>query len=367
MVAACPYPVPQGSQALIRDTSLALVARGHDVHLVTYGYGQGEDSSGLPLHRSPRFPLVRKTAAGPSLAKPLLDLALVVTLRRVCRKHRIDIVHAHNYEGLFTALIARARPVVYHAHSALSDELPYYFRGAEWAASLGRWLDRTLPRRADAAIALHHVLADYLVASGCRAERVSVVAPGAPTETLEPFHLTHELPAVLYAGNLDEYQNLDLLTEVMARVRAVRPETQFRIASHSMGRAVAGAEVTTVRDFESLRALLAEEAIVAVPRVSWSGFPIKLVNALAAGQAIVACESAAHPLENEVNGLVVADNDAEAFAEAILRLLAKPGLRRSLGQAARRTALELHAPDVMASRLEEVYERVLAGAPPDLD
>ena len=113
MVAACPYPVPQGSQVLLRDTALALHDRGHDVHLVVYGYGIGENHTGLPIHRCRHVPGARKTAAGPSLAKPVLDVALAATLRRVVRTHHLDVVHAHNYEGLLVALAAHTRPIVY--------------------------------------------------------------------------------------------------------------------------------------------------------------------------------------------------------------------------------------------------------------
>ncbi len=75
MVGACPYPVPQGSQVFLRDTARGLRARGHDVHLVVYGYGVGEDTSGLPLHRCARIPGARKTAA---------DRLPVATFSRAC-------------------------------------------------------------------------------------------------------------------------------------------------------------------------------------------------------------------------------------------------------------------------------------------
>ena len=43
MVSACPYPVPQGSQVFLRETALTLLNLGHEVHLVVYGYGVGEE------------------------------------------------------------------------------------------------------------------------------------------------------------------------------------------------------------------------------------------------------------------------------------------------------------------------------------
>ncbi len=163
VVAACPFPVPQGSQIYLRDSALSLQERGHEVHLVVYGHGVGEDDSGLIVHRAPRVPGVRRTAAGPSAAKPLLDALLVQTLRRVVKKHDIQVVAAHNYEALMVALAARMRPIVYHAHNAMADELPYHMSSPEWSATLGKWLDEKFPRLADRIVAPHERLKEYLM------------------------------------------------------------------------------------------------------------------------------------------------------------------------------------------------------------
>ena len=208
MVGACPYPVPQGSQVYLRDTALGLRARGHDVRLVVYYHGIGDDTSGLSIHRSARIPGARRTAAGPSPMKPLLDLALVAALRRVVREQRIEVVHAHNYEALVVALAARKRPIVYHAHNAMADELPHFFGPRAVAARFGAWLDRAFPHLADHVIVPHDALAAYLVGCGCRLKNVSVVRPPADAGLFEPCEIGDAVPPVLYAGNLDAYQNL---------------------------------------------------------------------------------------------------------------------------------------------------------------
>jgi glycosyltransferase involved in cell wall biosynthesis len=359
MVGACPYPAPQGSQVFLRDTALGLCARGHDVRLVVYGYGVGEDASGLPVHRSGRIPGARKTAAGPSFAKPLLDAALVRALRRVVRVHAIDIVHAHNYEGLLVALAARTRPIVYHAHNAMGDELAYFSPGTlrRAAAACGAWLDRTFPRRADHVIAPHQALADYLIRCGCEPSRLSVIPPPMDVNVFDVCCVTEARPPVVYAGNLDAYQNLGLLLEAMKRIREVFPDTRLIIATADP-RPVPGAERVTTTGFAGLRAVLAADGVFACPRVSWSGYPIKLLNAMAAGMAIVACRGAAHPVTHEHDGLVAPDND-DAFAEALLRLLRDPALRRRLGAHARDTVARAHNPDHIAARTERIYASLL--------
>jgi glycosyltransferase involved in cell wall biosynthesis len=520
MVGACPFPVPQGSQVFLRDTALLLRGRGHDVHLVVYGYGTGEDTSGLRVHRARRVVGARKTAAGPSLAKPLQDLLLAAALRRVVREEHIDVVCAHNYEALLVAVAVGHRPIVYMAHNALGDELPHYFWGVPAMARVGAWVDRAIPRRADAVVAPHARLGAYLVACGCPTAQVHVVPPAAFSESPplqggarstdllrgasfratrpsgpvvhaevplaqiassliaprnealeqvanpegtaphppksplegglqdelahgdsapespplqegdcstaslrgaslratrqsgpvvhadvplaqiasslvaprneapesvanpggtapdppkspfegglqeesvqgEPAHedMRPPVPCVLYTGNLDRYQNLPLLFAAMARVRAEMPGARLLVATAERV-ALPGAEVVHTPDWASLQRVLAQDCVLAVPRVSWSGYPIKLLNGMAAGRATVACAGAAHPLTDGVDGLVVPDDDAEAFAGALLRLLRDGELRRRLGAQARETALRAHAPERVAEALEAVLMEV---------
>jgi len=339
----------------MRNTALAIEMAGHEAHLVVYGYGLGEDTSGLRIHRSVNVPGVRKTAAGPSFAKPLLDAVMVQTLRRVIGREGIDIVDAHNYEGLLIALAARKRPILYHAHNAMAEELPYYFSDPDNAATLGAWLDKTFPKRADHIIAPHVALKDYLVTQGCSADRITVLAPCIDAKTFEKASPERKDAAVLYAGNLDAYQNVELLFPIMERVEEEVPGTQLVIATAS-DKIIEQARMVKTSDIAAVVQELKRDVIFACPRVSWSGYPIKLLNAMAAGLPIVCCRSSAHPLTHQYNGLIVPDNDVEAFAAAILRLMKDPELRRNLGANARRTVEEKHSAEVVADSLQGLFD-----------
>lgn len=362
MVGACPFPVPQGSQVLLRETAQLLQQRGHEVHLVVYGYGAGETPPGLNVHRCRRVPGDGRVRAGPFLAKPLLDLALLFELRRVVREFHIDVVHAHNYEALAVALLAGKRPIVYHTHNVMADELPYYFSGGRLARGFGTWLDRALPRRADRVVALHRRLAGYLILHGCAPDHVTVIPPPVDAAEFEAGLIGRTMPAVLYTGNLDAYQNLGLLERAMGILRKSIPQARLMIATADP-RPVPYAECVHTPDLPALRAVLAEDHVVAVPRVSWSGYPIKLLNAMAAGKAVVACASAAYPLTDRYNGLVVPDNDAEAFARALSELLVNARLRAELGRHARETILAEYQPGAIAKLLEDCDLRLLRQPP----
>jgi len=368
MVGACPYPAPQGSQVFLRNTAKCLEQLGHEVHLVVYGYGVGGEQGGKFVHRAARVPFAAKTAPGPSFAKPFQDITLAAELRRVVRDNRIQVVCAHNYEALLAALVVRKRPILYFAHNAMADELPHFFRGMPIAANFGRLLDRCFPRQADKVLAPHNRLAGHLVVRGCLQEQVEVVPPPTDAQLFTPAPVdSSAIPPVIYTGNLDAYQNLPLLFAAMKAVRRKKPGVKLIIGTAEKGR-FPDTEIAPIAGFDALHQFLARDAVFAAPRVSWSGYPIKMLNAMAAGKAVVACESAAYPLVNGETGLVVPDDDVEAYAAALLRLIEDPHLRAELGSRARQVILEQHRPEVVGQQLGEIalnaYERYTAQSPP---
>lgn len=351
MVGACPFPAPQGSQVLLRDTAATLHTHGHDVCLLVYGHGTGNSDTPFPVYRARSLPGVRKTSAGPHAAKPLLDMLLASALRRLIRERRIDVVHAHNYEALIAALLVGKRPIVYHAHNAMADELPHFWRGSQ---PLGRWLDRTFPRRADRIIAPQETLADYLAGCGCDRARIAVIPPSVDIHAFFQCAVTEAPAPVLYTGNLDSYQNISLLLKAMELVRQQIPDARLIIGTAEQSE-IPGAEAVNVGNFADLTRLLSLDAVVACPRVSWSGYPVKTLNAMAAGHAVVACKSASHPLIHGQTGLAVPDNDACAFAQALTRLITDHQLRATIGNNARNHVAQHMTPTQIAAQIESVY------------
>ncbi len=351
---AGPYPALRGSQVLVRQLARGLRARGHEVLVVTYG----RRLAGRP---------------GPHPARLLFDAALTLRLWRRVRSAAVDVIHAHNYEAALAGLVvarASGRPLVYHGHSALAEELPTYARGAVLRAALGRMgrlLDGVVPRRADFCIAVTEELGARLRQSGVAAAHLACIAPaGMPEEVARGIagRPRAGAPLVCYAGNLDGYQNLGFLLDVFARVRARVPAAKLVLVTHEQAtaalRAAPGVEVLRVRSFAEVRRRLAAAHVAVCPRTERSGFPMKLLNYMAAGKAIVAAAGSAKGLEDGVTGRIVPDGDAAAFAAAIVELLADPAARARLGAAARRAVENPAAWERVLERIEAIYREVLA-------
>ena len=358
MVAACPFPVPQGSQVLIQNSAVALAEAGHEVHLLTYGHGMGDCPRGVKHHRIAQIAFATKTAAGPSIWKPLQDALMVRALRRLIAEHRIEIVHAHNYEGLLIALAVGHRPIVYHAHNAMADELPYFVRPHTSAARLGRWLDRTFPKRADACIALHNRLASYLLECGCTRDRLFIVPPPIESIALDAQTEMTAHPAIVYMGNLDRYQNIALLHQIQTALGQKHPDLAIQILT-SDTRPIAGFETRVIHTRDELWSELSKDIVVLSTRTSWGGFPIKLANAMMWGKPVIASQSAAPGIIHGETGIIIGDNDVAGFVEAIANLAEDPSLRRRLGESAKHAARQFEF-SAFETACSNIYERSLA-------
>lgn len=379
MAAACPFPFPQGSQVLIRQLSEALVQRGHRVHLLAYHLGKGDPSLPFPVHRIPNLPTYRKFSSGPALQKLFLDFLLSRKIVQVARSFGADLIHAHNYEGALAGVLARRKlgiPVLYHSHNALSEELPGYFRFGflkKWAFRAARLGDRYLLPRMDFCLAINEELLPFFKEQGVKEERMAFFPPGIfphefPRACLEG-HGREEAPSLLYLGNLDAYQDLALLFRAFKRVREEKPGTRLIIASHSNPRrclklaSKEGVEGSLVMEhlssFSHAVSLMGKAHLAVLPRTGWSGFPIKLLNYMAAGMAVVAFEGSAKCLIHRENGWVARNGDVSAFAKGILQLLNDPDLRERLGKRAMETALSRFSWERLLPRLEEIYGKML--------
>jgi len=82
-------------------------------------------------------------------------------------------------------------------------------------------------------------------------------------------------------------------------------------------------EIVHARSYDEVRERLARAHVAVLPAPRVSGFPMKLLNYMAAGKAIVASVSSAKGLRDGVTGRVVADGDPGGFAAAVVDLLAR--------------------------------------------
>jgi glycosyltransferase involved in cell wall biosynthesis len=380
MVAACPYPARRGTPIRIRRLAEGMVALGHQVHVVTYHFGSGDSDPTLSVHRIPSISRYRRLSPGPTWVKlALLDPLLTLKLWQVLRKVRVDVIHAHHYEGLLVAATARLRsriPLIFDAHTLLTSELPFYHLGLPVRVKrrIGATLDRRLPAIADHVITVTERIRTRLLQIGrLPEEQISVVPNGVESRFFsENGHGStgrpNGHPTLIFTGNLAPYQGIDLMLQALRKVLNCRSDVRLKIVTESSfagydGLArelgVFGAIELVKAPFEELPNLLAGATIAVNPRIDCDGIPVKLLNYMAAGKPVLSFAGSAPGVRHRHTGWLVPDGDVDGFAEGALTLISNAELATALGQNAQRQVKDQHDWSRSAELAETVYRRVI--------
>jgi glycosyltransferase involved in cell wall biosynthesis len=174
---------------------------------------------------------------------------------------------------------------------------------------------------------------------------------------------------LFFAGNFTHQPNRDaaewLAGEIVPALRRLRPQARLRLVGSSPPPSIlslAGPGVEVTADAPSIEPYLGAATVVAAPVRTGGGMRMKVLQALAAGKAVVTTSRGTEGFDcfDEPPPLAVAD-DGEGFAAAVAELLADPGRRHELGQRARAFAESHFAPAAWADRLEAVYEEAREG------
>lgn len=356
-----PFPSPQGSQVYVQGILKGLVQRGHDVSLLCYGHGIGETTAGIRILRTPNISFYQNMRAGPDLIKPILDGLMVPLVLR----EKPDIIHVHNYEAPLVAKLANVFrrhkiPMVYSAHNTMEEELPTYFSGhrrKRMVAKFGRILDHYVPQLADHCVVLSQAGQESLERLGCN--NISLIAPGV--DRSEYLNIVpQQLPKgqwVIYAGNPDHYQDLDILMEAMKLLPTVGLVMVSASETSQWKRNDDGRILhIQTQNFREVCGYLQAAQIAVLPRVKCSGFPIKILNYLAMGLPVVCSEGSSIEAPSVFS---VPNYAPQKMAEQIHRLLSDEERRVNLGILGREFVFTELSWEKQAERLESVYRGLI--------
>ncbi|MBC8188790.1 MAG: glycosyltransferase [Proteobacteria bacterium] len=430
LAGAFSYPMNQGSQVYFPEQAIALRGHGAAVTLLTYGsgrhskgsarvearsvaaanrLGQRENRStehwraldGFDRFQSPAWTRPASPRAGPSWAKPLADLGFAMTLRDALasnvRDDAFDAILTHNAEATLTSCLMagpKRPPVLYCVHTLLEQELSAYLKGPReqgfWnnfdlSQSAGRLttgldrvgagIDRWLARRSDGWIALtqssERVMRQFSSRPGALVPP-PIPDPLASLARLDPDAVarSHGLEPgrfFLYSGNLDGYQELDILVSAAAELaRRNSASTPLVLASHLAAsstawtaRSIPGLQFRQVHSSAEMLALLESARASLLLRRTEGGFPIKLVNSLAVGTPAIAFHEREWGLEHDRNALICSPvQPVESMVEAVERLEKDDALAGRLGEGARALYLKRHRPEPAAKRVLALVEEV---------
>ena len=260
------------------------------------------------------------------------------------------------------------------------------FRSPVVDAILDR-VNRYLVRRAARIVALGDTMASRLVqGKGADARKITVIHNWAdtsaivPSDKQNPFAVEnglHDRFVLLHAGNIGLSQNLEVVIDAAARLKARSDivilfigDGNRREALESMAgeRGLANVRFLPFQPREALRWTYATSDLCLVslkPGLAGYIVPSKLYPILAAGRPYIAAvepiSEVAALTERHRCGVIVAPGDAAALASEIVRLADDRRAREAMGARAR-LAAELFARDRQVAAHAQVIEEVAGRA-----
>ncbi len=340
MVAACPFPHPRGTPVRIYRMAQILSELGHEVHVITYHLGQRELATPFVIHRIPNLSFYKKTSPGPSILKLLIvDQILTLTILKLYKKHKFDIIHAHHVEGFLSALPVRLLgdiPIIFDMHTLIATELPYYhlYPHERWIKRIGGFFDVYLPKYADHVISVTDEIKNYLETNRVIPHRkISVIPNGIElshfSQAKDKIYPHGENIILGFAGNFAQYQGIEIMLEALGDLIHTHPQICLHMYSNdSFERFAPLIEKLNIfshvkffpSDFNELPEQLAQTDILLNPRPDGAGHPLKLLNYMAAGKPIVSLAGSGHFLTHGENAWLSAGNSPKAFADGIRHL-----------------------------------------------
>jgi glycosyltransferase involved in cell wall biosynthesis len=210
------------------------------------------------------------------------------------------------------------------------------------------------------------------------AEAIAGLAPeAAPRVRVDPFGLVLPPAAdparqaegtMLFVGAFHHPPNRDaalwLAREILPAVRERCPEARLRIVGSGPPpevRELAGPAVEVVADAPSVLPHTEEAAVVMAPVRTGGGMRMKVLQAMAAGKAVVTTPRGTEGYTGfgEEPPLAVGESATE-IAAATAALLGDDERRLALGERAREFAERHHSPEAWAERQTAVFEEAIA-------
>ena len=357
--------VPGGVQSHVRQLGARLRADGDQVVILGAGHVGVATPPGAPAEvgLGPTRGVAFNGAVAPIALRPSAARRTLRALERLSP----EVVHVHEplvpMVGLAAAL-GTVAPLVVTFH-AWSDSDRVY--------RLLRPLGRGVLSRAAAAVAVSEAAADYHAgALGVEPWSLRVVPNGVDAA---PFTAAARAlgeqrpdgpPRIVFVGRLEPRKGVLVLARAYLELLRTHPSAELTVIGdgpqgEELRRLLAGVPTRQVRlagrvEGAALADALARADVAVAPALGGESFGIVLLEAMAAGTAVVASDIPGYRsvVEDGRDGVLVPVGDPGHLAGALAGLLDDPARRTALVAAGARTA-EAHDWSAVAARLREVY------------
>jgi len=385
VLAPQPFYEDRGTPIALMHVLSAMSRMGVAADVATFPIGADVQLPGVRIMRAgPSFGIVH-VPIGLSLRKLLFDVSLALKAWRQSHREHYTAIYASE-EAILAAILLGRRfglPVIYDMQSSMPEQLKVHplFRSRAAQDWLRRW-ERWFVRKASV-IACSAGLEEHVRSLDPRARLESWRYPGdfarLPDELAGTMRASLAIPdsasVVFYGGTFEHYQGIEELLDAIPRVLQHMPRTVFVLAGASpdeaTARAMAALPMESLRIVGKLpreRALqcLAMADIVVSARRAGRNLPLKIIDYMAAGKAIVATDHPAHRIALDESRAVLVAGQSQSIADGILGLLLDRSRAACLGAAAQRYAADVYGRKEFELQVARLLQMATARSSPTL-
>ncbi len=376
VLAPHPFYQERGTPIAVDLLLKTLCARGDNVDLLTFHEGSDRSYPGLKINRIKPWFTISDIKPGFSIKKLICDAHLMIRFLHLMCSRQYDVVHAVEEAAFMAMFICPLfkTPYIYDMDSSMTTQLIDKISLLRHAEGLLRWLEGLPMRFAEIVIPMCDALAKEAQLRG--AKRVVVLKDVSLIEKETKQGLVSTLRAklgsdkmmVMYIGNLESYQGIDLLLDSLSLIHDKRPElsmiiiggTNAHIEKYKTKTKALGIEDAVQflgkKPVADMAAYMSQADLLVSPRTKGVNTPMKIYSYLHSKTAVLATDLPTHTQVMTENIAVLAAPEKQPFAAALLEIISDDKRRHRLAQNAYQYIEQKHSYEVFKQQLDKIYE-----------
>jgi len=297
-------------------------------------------------------------------------LATIISLWKICREYRPDILVAHGFSehlwGRYAGLLAGVPSLVHVEHNSRE-------RYTWWRLAQSKWLSRRTAR----IVGCSEGVRESLLKLGFPADRTISIDNGiefAPFESVDMQPVLQRDASIMMVARFGKQKDHVTLIQAMAelRDRGLTPTLKLAGGGKARHRKVAEKTVRTLKlenQVEFLGIVRDVPAQLMQTRITvlssrYEGMPLAVIEGMAAGCAVIGTRvpGIQEIIADQVNGLLVEPLDPVSLADALERALVEDELVERIASTARKDAMKKYSLYRMNSDYAALFHQLMLEA-----
>jgi glycosyltransferase involved in cell wall biosynthesis len=350
VLAPQPFFQNRGTPIAVRLLVETLAEKGHEIHLLVFHEGENLDIGNVTIHRTPALPGLGAITPGFSVKKIFCDILMAGKCFRLQRSIRFDIVHAVE-ESVFIAMISRIFfkvPYIYDLDSWLSDQLLAKLNFLQPLRSFFEMFEKMAVRQSIGVVPVCLALEQKIRGFDnekplLRLEDISLLQNDTNHHEPPKERLGCRGKIIMYVGNLEKYQGIDLLLKAFSLIDANAFDCSLVCiggSTEDIDRYTAQAQLLGISDrvyftgprpVSDLGIYLQQADVLVSPRTEGENTPMKIYSYMDSGRPLLATRITSHTQVLDDGNAFLVDPEPASMAAGLTEILndSKTALQRA--------------------------------------